>query len=341
MMPADIHSLLASIWFLLIGLTLILYVVLDGFDLGAGILSLLPHDEDQRSTIMSSLSGVWDANETWLVLLGGAMFGAFPLAYGVILHALYIPIMLMLFGLIFRGVAFEFREHGRRKLPWNLAFGLGSLVTALAQGLALGGVIQGIAVDDRTFSGGSWDWLTPFSLLVAVGVISGYTLLGAAYLIMKTQGQLQQLCRRRARIAAAVMITVAVAVTVWTPLLLPRIAAHWFSLPHFLHLAPLPALAALACLMLWRALSLKRQQEKAPFLWSLVVFVASFIGLATSLHPHIIPPDVTLAEAAASSRTLVFMLAGIGLLIPIMLAYNAYQYLVFKGKVQGGYGEDS
>lgn len=331
-MPFDSHTLLMLAWYLLIGLILILYVVLDGFDLGVGILSLLRHDERQRGLIMNSISGVWGANETWLVLLGGALFGAFPLAYGLILHALYIPIMLMLFGLIFRGIAFEFREHARHKPPWSLAFGLGSLVTATAQGLALGGLIQGIEVDGRAFGGGSWDWLSVFSVVVAIGVVSGYALLGATYLIMKTEGELQRLCRQRARSAAGIMIAVALAVTVWTPLLLPHIAEQWFALPALLWLLPLPALAALACVMLWRALH--RRQEHGPFVWSLVVFVTSFIGLAASLYPSIVPPAITLREAAASGGTLTFMLVGIGLLLPVMLLYNAYQYRVFSGKTR-------
>jgi cytochrome d ubiquinol oxidase subunit II len=335
-MPFDSHALLMLVWYLLIGLILILYVVLDGFDLGVGILSLLRHEERQRGLIMNSISGVWGANETWLVLLGGALFGAFPLAYGLILHALYVPIMFMLFGLIFRGIAFEFREHARYKPPWNLAFGVGSLVTAIAQGLALGGLIQGIEVDGRVFGGGSWDWLSVFSVVVAIGVVSGYALLGATYLIMKTEGPLQRLCRQRARGAAGIMIGVALAVTVWTPLLLPRIAEQWFALPNLLWLLPLPALAALACVMLWRAL--RRHREHAPFVWSLVVFVTSFIGLAASLYPTIVPPAITLREAAASGGTLTFMLAGIGLLLPVMLLYNAFQYRVFSGKTRRGGG---
>jgi cytochrome d ubiquinol oxidase subunit II len=197
---------LGNIWFFLIGLMLVLYVVLDGFDLGVGILSLFTSDEEHRGVMMASLGSVWDANETWLVVLGGALFGAFPLVYGLTLHALYIPVMLMIFGLIFRGVAFEFHAHARRKWPWGVAFGAGSLVAAACQGVILGAVIGGLSVHENRFTGGLWDWLHPFPLLVAAGVISGYALLGASFLIVKTTGEIQQRSYRRARISAWAML---------------------------------------------------------------------------------------------------------------------------------------
>ncbi len=327
----SVHLFLADIWFFLLGLILVLYVVLDGFDLGVGIVSLFACDERRRGIMMASLSGVWDANETWLVLLGGALFGSYPLVYGVVLHALYVPIMLMLFALIFRGVAFEFREHARRKLPWNLAFGLGSLLAALAQGFALAGILQGIPVSQGRFAGGPWDWLTPFSVLVSVGVASGYSLLGATYLIMRTEGEIQARSYRRAAVSAVVTLVVAVIVTLWTPLVHPFVAYKWFSAPYMFYIAPLPVFASFAFLMLFRALH--RRRERAPFLWSLAIFVTSFVGLAISLHPFLVPPNLTLADAA-SSKTLVFMLTGVGMLLPIMIIYNSYQYLVFRGKVR-------
>lgn len=322
---------LGNIWFFLIGLMLVLYVVLDGFDLGVGILSLFAGDEDSRGIMMASLGSVWDANETWLVVLGGALFGAFPLVYGVALHALYIPVMVMIFGLIFRGVALEFHAHARRKSLWGVAFGAGSLVAAICQGLVLGAVIGGITVRDNRFVGGLWDWAYPFPLLVAVGVVCGYTLLGATFLISKTTGEMLQRSYRRARVSAWAMLAAAAAVTIWTPVLHDQIASKWFSLPAFFYIAPLPLGALVAFLMLMR--SLHRGHEHAPFVYSLMIFLCSFSGLAISLYPYLLPPYVSISDAAASPKTLVFMLTGIGMLLPIMLIYNGYQYYVFRGKV--------
>jgi cytochrome d ubiquinol oxidase subunit II len=322
---------LGNIWYFLIGLILVLYVVLDGFDLGVGIISLFACDEDRRGIMMASLGTVWDANESWLVVLGGALFGAFPLVYGVALHALYLPVMLMIFGLIFRGVAFEYHAHAWRKALWGVAFGAGSLIAALCQGLILGTVIGGLTVQDQRFVGGIWDWLHPFALLVAAGVVFGYVLLGATFLIIKTSGEIQQRCYQRARISAWAMFIVAVCVTIWTPLLHHYFAAKWFSLPGFFYIAPLPLGAILAFVLLMR--SLYKRHEHAPFAYSLIVFLCSFAGLAVSLYPYLLPPTVNIANAAASPKTLVFMLTGIGMLLPIMLIYNGYQYFVFRGKV--------
>lgn len=335
----SLNEYLAHIWFMIAGLMLLLYVVTDGFDLGVGILTLFAPSEEQRSVMVNSLSSIWDANETWLILLGGTLFGAFPLVYATVLHALYIPFTLMLFGLIFRGVAFEFRENARRKKFWNYSFGIGSFVAAASQGLVLGGILSGINVADDRFVGGVFDWFTPFSLVVAVGVVFGYTLLGAAYLIIKTEGKIQQDNFRHARYAAWAMFIAAGIITVYSPFLPTQIAAKWFTPPGNIFIALLPALAIFSFLMLLRAL--KKSYEFAPFLWSLLIFIASFIGLAVSISPYIIPGEITIYEAASSPRTLIFMLVGVGMLIPIMLAYNGYLYLVFRGKVQpGGYHHD-
>jgi cytochrome d ubiquinol oxidase subunit II len=331
-MIEDLQLFLADIWFLLLGLVLVLYVVLDGFDLGVGILSLFAENERCRGIMMTSLGYVWDANETWLVILGGALFGAFPLAYGLILHALYLPLLAMIFGLIFRGLAFGFRENAERKLPWNLAFGFGSLMAVLAQGFMLGGLIGGIPVAGQRFTGDLGAWLTPFSALVAIGAVFGYTLLGATYLIVKTEGELQGRQYRNARLAACWMLVAAIGISIWTPLRHAYVAERWFAWPNFFYIALLPLAAFLSFLMLMR--SLARRQERAPFFWSLAIFLFSFIGLAISLYPYIVPTTVTLGEAAASPKTLVFMLTGIGMLIPLMLGYNAYQYAVFRGKVR-------
>lgn len=335
----QVLSLLTNIWFGLLGVILALYVLLDGFTLGVGMLSLFSPTEERRGILMATLGSVWDANETWLVLLGGALFGAFPIAYSVLLQALYIPVSLMLGGLILRGAAFEFREHARNKHFWNLAFGLGSLVTALSQGLALGTVLQGIPVQGTSFAGSAWIWLKPFPFIVACGVISGYALLGATYLVLRTGAPIQPRARLAARFAALFTLAAAATVTIWTPFIYPQVAAKWFSVPAIYYIAPLPLTALLAFLMLWRALA--RNQEGMPFVWTVVIFMASFTGLAASLHPYIVPPALTLAAAAASPMTLIFMLTGIGMLLPVMMIYNGYQYLVFRGKVHTPGYQDS
>jgi cytochrome d ubiquinol oxidase subunit II len=327
----DIHTFLALVWYLLLGLILALYVITDGFDLGIGILSLLERDEGRRTAMMAAIGGVWDANETWLVLFGGALFGAFPEVYALALHALYIPVNLMLFGLVLRGVAFEFRAHARNKRVWNLAFGGGSLLAALAQGCALGGLIGGLPVAHDRFAGTAWSWLGVFPLVVAVGVAAGYALLGATYLVARTGAELQAGSRSRSRRAAWVTLTVAAVVTLVTPLSYPHVLQRWFAGSNLFAFAALPGIALWAFFRLMR--SLDRGGEFAPFVWSIVIFAASLVGLAASLYPYLIPPAVTILEAASSSATLVFMLTGIGLLIPVMLAYNAYQYHVFRGKI--------
>jgi len=333
-MDIELQIFLGNIWFFIVGVMLVLYVVLDGFDLGVGVLAVFARDESERSLLMSSLGSVWDANETWLVVLGGALFGAFPIAYGTVLHALYIPIMLMIFALIFRGVSFEYHEHAENKRPWGVGFVVGSTLAAAAQGLALGAIIGGINTTKGIFTGSAWEWLTPFSLVVAVGVVFGYALLGATYLIMKTEGELQRRQYRYAMISAWIMLLVAAVVTIRTPFYYPDVADRWFSTPTFFYIAPLPIGASVAFWMLLRAIH--RRHEHAPFVWTIIIFLCSFGGLAASLFPTLIPPHITVATAAASPKTLAFMLTGIGMLLPVMIIYNAYQYLVFRGKVKLG-----
>jgi cytochrome bd ubiquinol oxidase subunit II len=328
----SVHLFLIDVWLIFLGLFLTFYVLLDGFDLGIGVLSLFVREDERRGIMMASLSTVWDANESWLVVLGGALFGAFPSVYAVALNALYLPIIVMIFALIFRGVAFEFREHSRRRL-WGFIFGLGSLIAALCQGFVLGGLIAGPSVRDGRFAGGAFDWFSPFSVLVALGVVFGYVLLGATYLIVKTEGAAQQHGFRTAWAAGALMLTAAAGVSIWTPILDPTVAEKWFG--HGLISAfIIPPVFALFCsAMLARALW--RRQEHAPFVWSIGIFLASLIGLAFSLYPYLVPRAVSAADAASDSLTLVSMMLGIGLLIPVMITYNAYQYVVFRGKVTG------
>ena len=329
-----LDNFLPQVWFAVLALFLFLYVMLDGFDLGVGILSITASTEERRGILMTSLGNVWDANETWLVLMGGALFGAFPLAYGTILQALYIPIMVMIFGLIFRAVAFEFREHANTKFFWNVAFGGGSFLAALGQGFALGAILQGIDVDlDGHFIGGTWDWLSLRSLLVALTLIQGYVLIGSTYLILKTEGELQTTHNTTAKISAVTTFIGAVYLTITTPIFSVSAREKLFDAPLIYVFALIPLLGALLIFLLLK--SLYSNRETQPFVWTLLLFLLSFIGLGLVVFPYIIPTQITIYQAAASPSSLVFMIVFIGFLIPIMLAYNIYNYIVFKGKVVG------
>lgn len=337
-MDALVHFL-PQVWFIILALFLFLYVMLDGFDLGVGILSLTSSTEERRSLLMTSLGNVWDANETWLVLMGGALFGAFPLAYGTILTALYIPILMMIFGLIFRAVAFEFREHADRKVIWNFAFGAGSFVAALGQGFALGNVIEGIKVDETGhFIGTTWDWLDWQTALVALTLIQGYVLIGSTYLILKTEGELQKTHYRTAKIAAWTTLVGAILITITTPIFYEAARSRLFTAPLVYIFAVIPILGVLLIALLLR--SLNREEERTPLIWTILLFLLTFVGLGMIVFPYIIPPSITIYQAAAAPTALVFMIIFIGFLIPIMLFYNIYQYVVFRGKVVGKtYGE--
>jgi cytochrome d ubiquinol oxidase subunit II len=313
--------------------------MLDGFDLGVGILSLTSSTEERRSILMTSLSNIWDANETWLVLMGGALFGAFPLAYATILNALYIPIFMMIFGFIFRGVAFEFREQADNKLLWNVSFGLGSFLAALGQGFALGGVLAGIKVDEAGhFIGTIWDWFNLPSVLVALTLIQGYVLIGSTYLIWKTTGTLQETHYKTAKIAAITTLIGAIFITIATPIFYDFARERLFSEPLVYIFATIPVLGFL---LIWQLLNgLKDKAERTPFIWTILIFFMTFIGLALVVFPYIIPTKITIYEAAADPSSMVFMIIFVGALIPVMLFYNIYQYFVFRGKVTGiHYGE--
>ncbi|MBF2035538.1 MAG: cytochrome d ubiquinol oxidase subunit II [Leptolyngbyaceae cyanobacterium T60_A2020_046] len=325
---------LPQVWFAILALFLFLYVMLDGFDLGVGILSLTSSSEERRGILMTSLGNVWDANETWLVIMGGSLFGAFPLAYGTILNALYMPIWLMIFGLIFRAVAFEFREHAQRKFLWNVAFGAGSFAAALGQGFALGAVLSGIQVDaEGHFIGSTWDWLSWQSVLMALTLIQGYVLIGSTYLIMKTEGALQETHYRTAKLAAITTLIGAVLITITTPVFIDYARDRLFQPPQIYIFAVIPLLGVW---FIWQLIqSLNAKAERAPFVWTILIFVLTFLGLALIVFPYIIPTEITIYDAAAAPSSLVFMIVFIGFLIPIMLAYNIYQYVVFRGKVTG------
>ncbi|MGF1497795.1 MAG: cytochrome d ubiquinol oxidase subunit II [Elainellaceae cyanobacterium] len=331
---------LPQVWFGILALFLFFYVMLDGFDLGVGILSLTSSSEERRGILMTSLSNVWDANETWLILMGGGLFGAFPLAYGTILSALYIPILIMLFGLIMRAVAFEFREQSNRKFFWNTAFGTGSFVAATGQGLALGGVLAGIQVDETGhFIGSTLDWFNLPSVLVALTLIQGYVLIGSTYLIWKTEGELQETHYKTARLAAITTLIGAVLITIATPIFYSYARTRLFQAPQVYLFSVIPILGVLLIALLLR--SLGRKEERYPFVWTILLFLLTFLGLAFVVFPYIIPTEITIYEAAADPSSLVFMLIFIGGLIPVMIFYNIYSYIVFRGKVTAGtgYGE--
>jgi cytochrome d ubiquinol oxidase subunit II len=329
--------ILPDIWFSIVGFILFLAVVLDGFDLGVGILSLFTQSENRRAILMGSVGAFWHANLTWLVILGGLFFGAFPLGYGVILSALYIPMIVMIVALAFRGVSFEFWAEAKDKYVWNLTFGLGSLAATLAQGFAAGGFLAGLRVRGDQFAGSVWDWLNPFAALVALALLCGYMLLGSTWVILKTEGEVQHDGYRYAQTAAWALLILAVAIGVWSIYKNPFLARKWFTWPEaWLIFTPL-LLAGVGFILLIR--SLLKLQENAPFLWSVILFALAMFAAAASIHPYIIPPSITLKTAAAPYLIQRVMLIVIIFILPIMLAYNAYNYVVFRGKVtKGGYG---
>ncbi len=327
----------AFVWAMILAFAVLAYVVMDGFDLGIGILFPLLEETTHRDTAMNSVAPVWDGNETWLVLGGGGLMAAFPLAYAVLLPALYAPITIMLIALIFRGVAFEFRwRDPRHKLVWSLSFFSGSVIAALAQGIALGAIVQGIAVDGRAYGGGWWDWLTPFSLMTGVSLVVGYALLGSTWLIMKTMGELKAIATRHAWWSGAGTIGLIGVVSLWTPFLNPAFMERWFNWPATAYTVWVPMLVAACALLLVQGLH--KGYDALPFLASLGLFLLSYIGLAISLYPNIVPPDLSIWQAAAPDDSLVFLLVGALLLIPLIIAYTAYSYWVFRGKMDPGEG---
>ncbi|PKP85752.1 MAG: cytochrome d ubiquinol oxidase subunit II [Alphaproteobacteria bacterium HGW-Alphaproteobacteria-2] len=328
---------LAFIWAGLIGFAVLTYVVLDGFDLGVGILFPLAGSETDRDTAMNTVAPVWDGNETWLVLGGGGLFAVFPLAYAVVMPALYMPVTLMLLALVFRGVAFEFRWKTQRwKRLWDHAFFGGSLVAALCQGIALGALVQGIKVTGRAYSGGWWDWLTPFSLLTGVAVATGYALLGATWLVLKTEGPLHLGMRRRAWWLGLATLGFMGLVSLATPFLEPVYFQRWFNLPGSAFSVVMPVLVLGAAWALFTGLNDSR--DLRPFLAALSLFVLGFIGIGISFYPMMVPPSLTIWQAAAPDESLAFALVGTLVLVPLILAYTGYAYWVFRGKVRPGEG---
>lgn len=325
---------LPLIWAIIIIFGLMMYVIMDGFDLGIGILFPLVPGEKDRDVMMNTVAPVWDGNETWLVLGGAALFGAFPLAYGVVLSALYLPLILMLVGLIFRGVAFEFRFKASpdKQHIWDKSFIGGSVVATFFQGVALGAFIDGFTVAGRSYAGGSLDWLTPFSLFCGLGLVVAYALLGCTWLIMKTEGTLQAQMHRLAKPLVLTLLAVIMVVSVWTPLAHGDIAARWFSLPNMLWFLPVPILVAAVVLLLLRAVA--KNAHYAPFLLTLALVFLGYSGLGISLWPNIIPPGISIYEAASPPQSQGFMLVGALFILPFILGYTFWSYYVFRGKVR-------
>lgn len=328
---------LPLIWAGLIAVAVLAYVLLDGFDLGVGILFSVERHDGDRDIMVNSIAPVWDGNETWLILGGGGLFAVFPLAYATIMPALYPAIITMLLGLIFRGVAFEFRfravtANGRQW--WDIAFFLGSTLAAFCQGLALGGLLQGIKVVNRAYAGGWFDWLTGFTLLCGVAVVIGYALLGATWLIWRTEGPLQARARKHAHVLGIATLALIGVVSLWTPMLNPAFQARWFGWPGIALTSPVPVLVVLLAWQFWRGLRL--EHHVTPFLCALGWFVLCFAGLGISVYPNIVPPAISIWDAAAPPESQAFLLVGAVVLVPMILAYTGYAYWVFRGKVVAG-----
>jgi cytochrome d ubiquinol oxidase subunit II len=326
------------IWTLILGLAVFFYVLLDGFDLGVGILYNFARTTAERNLLMNSIAPIWDGNETWLVLGGLGLLAAFPLAFAIILPAVYFPILVMLLSLVFRGVAFEFRfRDAEHRTFWDHAFGYGSALATFAQGVVLGAFIQGFQVEGRHFTGGSFDCFTPFSLFTGLALLFGYGLLGAGWLILKTEGELQARARRQARLCFLGTLVAVGIVSVWTPLMDADIAHRWLAWPHIALLSPVPLLTALFGILEWRAIA-NPKSELSPFFYAVLLFSLSYLGIAISLFPMIVPHHYSLWQAASSPDTQIFLGVGTLFLLPVILVYTGWSYWVFRGKVRADAG---
>ena len=334
---SDLAYWLPIIWAAIIGAAVALYVVLDGFDLGIGILFPASPEEEHRDVMMNSVAPFWDGNQTWLVLGGGGLFVAFPKAYGVLMSAVYLPVIIMLLALIFRGVSFEFRWVAKPNHQfWDRAFAWGSIVAAFMQGIILGTLVQGIASADGKFTGGTFDWLTPFSIFTGLATIAAYALLGACWLVMKTDGEVAEIARARAKTLLLAVLTALVIVSLWTPFAVPRIFERWFTMPNLLYLSPVPVLTALASYLCWQGL--ETRHDIKPFAGAICLFLLGLIGLAISTLPYLVPPSLSIWDAAAHPSSQMFMLAGTLVMLPVILGYTVFVYRTFRGKVRVGEG---
>ncbi len=328
---------LPLVWAALIGTAVALYVILDGFDLGLGILFQFEPEESRRDMMMNSVAPFWDGNETWLVLGGAGLLVAFPLAYAVIMPGLYLPIIIMLLGLVFRGVAFEFRWAAKPShAVWDNAFSWGSIVATFMQGIVLGGYLQGIEVKDKAFAGGALDWLAPFPLFTGLALLAGYALLGSTWLIMKVEGPLADDARAWAKKLLLAVLVIMVIISLWTPLAFERIADRWFTWPNILYLSPVPLLTVVTAWGCWHGLNTGR--EVLPFLCAVGLFLLGFLGLAISNVPYLVPPSITIWDAAAVPASQIFTLIGVLIMLPVILGYTVFVYWTFRGKMREGEG---
>jgi len=329
---------LSVIWAVIILFAIMMYIIMDGFDLGLGILYPFFKEKEDRDIIMNTVAPVWDGNETWLVLGGAGLLAAFPLAYAVVLSALYLPVILMLIGLVFRGVAFEFRfkalEHERHF--WDKAFIGGSIAATFFQGVTLGAYVQGIAVADRAYAGQAFDWLSPFSVFTGIGLVATFALLGSTWLIIKTVGDIQNRAYKITASLSWILLGFIMVISIWTPVSDARIAERWFSFPNIVWFSPVPLLVAVFTYLLMRSVAARKQNQ--PFFFTLMLVFLGYSGLGISLWPNIIPPSITIWVAAAPPQSQGFALVGALFVMPIILVYTAWAYYVFRGKVTQGDG---
>lgn len=331
----DWNWLLPLVWTVIIATGVAMYVILDGFDLGVGILFPTTRSERSRDAMMNSVAPFWDGNETWLVLGGGGLLAAFPGAYSVIMPALYIPVILMLLALILRGVSFEFRWTAKPyQQAWDWAFAGGSILAAFAQGLVLGGLLHGIKVENGAFAGGPFDWFSAFSLMCGLGLVAGYGLLGACWLLIRTTGEVESHARNMARLFLAAVAIFAALVSLWTPLRYEHIWERWFSTPNIFFVWPLPLVTAALVVFVWRAIA--RGGEVKPFVGVIGIFLLCFLGLAISSYPYLVPPTIDLWQAAAAPASLQIMLYGVAIMLPLIFGYTAFVYWTFRGKLREG-----
>lgn len=333
----DLATVLPVVWFLIIGFAIMMYVLLDGFVLGIGILSPFADDAKQQELMMSTASPIWDGNETWLVMGGAGLMAAFPKAYALILSSLYLPVLALLIALIFRGVAFEFRFRAERtRRVWAVAFCLGSIVAAFAQGVILGAIMEGMPLKGGKYLHGAFAWFSPFSVLTGVALVFGYGLLGATWLVLKTEGRAQAVARDLTRPLMMAVIAFMLLVSAWLPFLDSNLMARWFTWPNFLYLSPLPVLSVVVAVLLWRAVL--KNRELAPFVLALGFFALGFLGLVAGIWPNIVPPSMSIWEAASPPSSQGFVLVGAAIMIPVVLFYTAFSYRVFRGKVTADQG---
>ena len=333
----DLEFALPLIWAAILAFGVFMYVVMDGFDLGVGMLFGLARSETERRTLMNSVAPIWDGNETWLILGGTGLWAAFPLAYSTILPALYLPLFVMLAALIFRGVAFEFRFKAKRmRWFWDLGFSVGSTFATFSQGIVLGAFIEGFKVEGRAFAGGPLDWLTPFSLIAGLALVFGYMLLGTTWLVMKTEGPIQEKAFARVVPLLLTVLGFIIVLSLWTAYVKPAILQRWLAWPDILYLGTVPLLIIVITVTMMKAVN--DRQEHLPFVLAILLFLLSYLGLAISLWPNVIPPDITIWDAASPVESQFFLLIGVLVLVPTILAYTAFSYYVFRGKVRGDEG---